>query len=124
MSHELRTPLNGVLGMAQALATDELTRTQYERVSIIRRSSEALLSVLNDLLDLSKIEAGALDLEMSPSLTWSYLMRGRRRRATSRWRTRKGLSFAVECRRGSEGRHLGDSFRAFGGSSTASATMR
>ena len=75
MSHELRTPLNGVLGMAQALATDELTRAQFERVSIIRRSSEALLSVLNDLLDLSKIETGALDLEIT-AFDLEHLMRG------------------------------------------------
>ena len=64
MSHELRTPLNGVLGMAQALTGDRLTRVQQERVSIIRRSSESLLSVLNDLLDLSRIEASALGLEV------------------------------------------------------------
>ena len=64
MSHELRTPLNGVLGMAQALTGDRLTRVQQERVSIIRRSSESLLSVLNDLLDLSRIEASALELEV------------------------------------------------------------
>lgn len=64
MSHELRTPLNGVLGMAQALYGDRLTDVQQERVTIIRRSSESLLSLLNDLLDLSKIEAHTLELEI------------------------------------------------------------
>ena len=64
MSHEIRTPLNGVLGMAQALTGDRLTRAQHERVNIIRRSSESLLSVLNDILDLSRIEASALGLEV------------------------------------------------------------
>ena len=64
MSHELRTPLNGVLGMAQALTSDDLTAVQRERVSIIRRSSEGLLAVLNDLLDLSKIEANSMELEV------------------------------------------------------------
>jgi signal transduction histidine kinase/AmiR/NasT family two-component response regulator len=65
MSHELRTPLNGVLGMAQALTTDRLTDLQQERVSVIRRSSESLLAVLNDLLDLSRIEANALGLDVA-----------------------------------------------------------
>lgn len=64
MSHELRTPLNGVLGMAQALSGERLSDVQQERVTIIRRSSEGLLSVLNDLLDLSKIEAQTLELEI------------------------------------------------------------
>ena len=63
MSHELRTPLNGVLGMAQAMARDPLSSTQRERLSVIEGSGEALLSLLNDLLDLSKIEAGKTVLE-------------------------------------------------------------
>ncbi|MBV9996826.1 MAG: response regulator [Caulobacteraceae bacterium] len=63
MSHEIRTPLNGVLGMAQAMALDALTDTQRERLEIIRQSGQTLLSILNDILDLSKIEAGRLDLE-------------------------------------------------------------
>ncbi len=109
MSHELRTPLNGVLGMAQALAGDQLTRTQYERVSVIRRSSESLLSVLNDLLDLSKIEAGALDLEMS-EFDLEHLMRGVAA-AYKPLADKKGLSFAVEVAEGVRGRYLGDSPR-------------
>jgi PAS domain S-box-containing protein len=64
MSHEIRTPLNGVLGMTQALWTAELTDVQRERVAIIRESGRALLAVLNDVLDLSKIEAGRLELEL------------------------------------------------------------
>jgi PAS domain S-box-containing protein len=63
MSHEIRTPLNGVLGMAQAMAHDELTPAQRERLDVIRQSGEALLVLLNDVLDLSKVEAGKLDLE-------------------------------------------------------------
>jgi PAS domain S-box-containing protein len=63
MSHELRTPLNGVLGMAQAMARDPLSPPQRERLSVIEGSGEALLSLLNDLLDLSKIEAGKTVLE-------------------------------------------------------------
>jgi PAS domain S-box-containing protein len=63
MSHEIRTPLNGVLGMAQAVAADELTDVQRERVGLIRQSGETLLIILNDILDISKIEAGKLELE-------------------------------------------------------------
>jgi len=65
-SHEIRTPLNGVLGMAQAMANDELSETQRDRVGVIRQAGEALLDILNDILDLSKIEAGKLDLEAAP----------------------------------------------------------
>jgi PAS domain S-box-containing protein len=66
MSHEIRTPLNGVLGMAQAMALDDLSSDQRERLEIIQRSGEALLDILNDILDLSKIEAGKLELEAAP----------------------------------------------------------
>jgi signal transduction histidine kinase/CheY-like chemotaxis protein len=63
MSHEIRTPLNGVLGMAQAMQIDELPTRQRQRLSVIRSSGEILLAVLNDILDISKIEAGKLELE-------------------------------------------------------------
>src|SRR5262249_46881071 len=63
MSHEIRTPLNGVLGMVQAMARDELSPIQAERLEEIQQSGAALLAILNDLLDLSKIEAGKLALE-------------------------------------------------------------
>ena len=63
MSHEIRTPLNGVLGMAQVLAKSPLTPDDQDKVRVIRASGETLLSLLNDLLDLSKIEAGRMDLE-------------------------------------------------------------
>jgi len=63
MSHEIRTPLNGVLGMAQAMANDPLPPVQRERLNVVREAGEALLVLLNDLLDLSKIEAGKLLLE-------------------------------------------------------------
>jgi signal transduction histidine kinase/AmiR/NasT family two-component response regulator len=63
MSHEIRSPLNGVLGMAQAMARDPLPEAQRERLGVIAQSGEALLTVLNDILDISKIEAGKLELE-------------------------------------------------------------
>jgi signal transduction histidine kinase/ActR/RegA family two-component response regulator len=63
ISHEIRTPLNGVLGMAQIMALSELDPVQKGRLNIIRSSGEILLSILNDVLDLSKIEAGKLIVE-------------------------------------------------------------
>jgi signal transduction histidine kinase/CheY-like chemotaxis protein len=63
ISHEIRTPLNGVLGMAQAMTFEPLTPAQQTRLEIIDRSGHALLDLLNDLLDLAKIEAGRIDLE-------------------------------------------------------------
>ncbi len=62
MSHEIRTPLNGVLGMAHSLKSDNLPRDQAEKVKTILDSGETLMSILNDVLDLSKIEAGRLEI--------------------------------------------------------------
>jgi signal transduction histidine kinase/CheY-like chemotaxis protein len=62
MSHEIRTPLNGVLAMAEVMERGELPEPQRERLMIVRQSGEQLLAVLNDVLDLSKIEAGKLEL--------------------------------------------------------------
>ena len=62
ISHEIRTPLNGILGMAQVLATAELTPAQREQVEAILDSGKSLMSIVNDVLDLSKIEAGRLEI--------------------------------------------------------------
>ncbi len=62
MSHELRTPLNGMLGMAQALRGETLGAGQREQVDLLIDSGETLLVLLNDILDLSKIEAGKLEI--------------------------------------------------------------
>ncbi len=62
MSHELRTPLNGMLGLAQALRSGQLTDEQREQVDLILDSGDTLLVLLNDILDLSKIEAGKLEI--------------------------------------------------------------
>jgi signal transduction histidine kinase len=67
MSHELRTPLNGVLGMAQALKKNDLSETQREQVEILVDSGKTLLVLLNDVLDMSRIEAGKIELAPTPS---------------------------------------------------------
>jgi CheY-like chemotaxis protein len=66
MSHEIRTPLNGVLGMAQAMQADALSEPQRQRLAVIRQAGHALTAVLNDVLDLSKIEAGQMQIEATP----------------------------------------------------------
>lgn len=63
MSHEIRTPLNGVLGMTQAMEGESPSPRQAQQLAVIRQAGEGLLAILNDVLDLSKIEAGKLELE-------------------------------------------------------------
>jgi len=62
MSHEIRTPLNGIIGLTDFVLNSDITTTQHDYLSKVQHSSHALLRILNDILDYSKIEAGKLDI--------------------------------------------------------------
>ena len=66
MSHEIRTPMNGIMGMIELLGNTELTERQKEYADLAYNSADTLLVLLNDILDLSKVEAGKLELESIP----------------------------------------------------------
>ena len=66
MSHEIRTPMNGILGMAELLRGTRLDEQQSYYIATLKRSGEALMSILNDVLDYSKAEAGRMELEIVP----------------------------------------------------------
>ena len=67
MSHEIRTPMNAIVNFCDLLTRTELSKKQKEYLGIIRSSSWSLLEIINDILDVSKIEAGKLDFEKSPT---------------------------------------------------------
>ncbi|MCF8198496.1 MAG: PAS domain S-box protein [Sulfuritalea sp.] len=73
MSHEIRTPMNGILGMVHILRRDGLTTRQVQRLDTIDTSAQHLLAIINDILDLSKIEADKLVLEEAPVALGSLL---------------------------------------------------
>jgi signal transduction histidine kinase len=106
MSHEIRTPLNGVLAMAQIMAMGELTEVQRERLDVISRSGEALLAVLNDILDLSKIEAGRMELEIAE--LEAREIAGQVQATHAVLAEKKGLKFSVELTPDAAGVRLGD----------------
>jgi signal transduction histidine kinase/DNA-binding NarL/FixJ family response regulator len=109
ISHEIRTPLNGVLGMVQAMQGDDLSDIQQDRLQVIRESGETLLAVLNDVLDLSKIEAGKLELEMG-DFDLRTLASGAHAAFTA-VAERKGLDFSLTIAPEALGRYRSDGAR-------------
>lgn len=109
MSHEIRTPLNGVLGMAQAMARDPLSARQRARLGVIHDSGSALLDVINAVLDISRIEAGKMEIVHAPfdldalADTLRQLYGGLAHD--------KGLDFALEVAPGAGGWRDGDAAR-------------
>ncbi len=109
MGHEIRTPLNGILGMAQVMAGDKLSVRQRERLAIIRESGESLLQILNDLLDLSKIEAGKLVLEEA-EFDLECLLRSTHA-AFSALAGQKGLTYRLKITERAKGLYRSDPLR-------------
>ncbi len=94
MSHEIRTPLNGILGMAQSLAVSTNEADTQDKVAVILSSGETLLVLLNDVLDMSKVEAGKLEISPIDQDPMTVL-----RRAEQLFRPlaeEKGLAFRIE----------------------------
>lgn len=109
MSHEIRTPLNGVLGMLELSLEGELSPTQRHQLEIAQNAGQSLLALLNDILDISKVEAGKLALEVIPldlkSLAEECAVIHREQAR------RKGLDFQVAVSDALPARHLGDPTR-------------
>lgn len=109
MSHEIRTPLNGVVGVAGALARTSLGSRQKEMVDLIQASGRTLERLLSDVLDLSKIETGQMELEIAPLRlkevveSAANLMRVRAEEA--------GISFVIDYAPGLKQEYLGDGIR-------------
>lgn len=109
MSHELRTPLNGILGMAQVLQGLVRDDEQHRMVETISTSGEGLMSILNDILDLSKIEAGKMELENAPFRPVEVLSRIQRLHAPQA--EANGLDFALHWDPALDGAFKGDAHR-------------
>jgi CheY-like chemotaxis protein len=109
ISHEIRTPLNGVLGMAQAMALNPLPRAQRERLRVLGESAEALMAIVDDLLDLARIEAGGLKL-VSADFDLPALLETIRSTYAAE-AARKGLTFTLAIDPRAAGRYRGDAAR-------------
>jgi signal transduction histidine kinase/NO-binding membrane sensor protein with MHYT domain/AmiR/NasT family two-component response regulator len=109
VSHEIRTPLNAVLGMVQVMGRDRLSKRQRERLDVIDAAGRALLATLNDVLDLTKIEAGKLELETHPFDLDEMV--GLTAAAYAPLARQKDLAFAVSIAPEAHGAWVGDSTR-------------
>ncbi|WP_340647113.1 ATP-binding protein [Phenylobacterium sp.] len=106
MSHEIRTPLNGVLGMAQVMDRGPLEPEQRKRLEVIGEAGQALLVLLNNILDLSKIEAGKLELESYPFDLNDIVTQSAAAHAPLA--AQKDLAFRIEIAPGAQGVWNGD----------------
>ncbi len=109
VSHEIRTPLNGVLGMAQLMARSDLTAEQRGQLNIISDSGQALLMVLNSILDLAKIESGKIELE-ARAFDLEQVVKAASA-AFAPLAAEKGLAFSVEIAPPLQGTWRGDTAR-------------
>ncbi|MDO8910731.1 MAG: ATP-binding protein [Phenylobacterium sp.] len=109
MSHEIRTPLNGVLAMAEVMSMGQMDDIQRERLEVIRQSGGLLLAVLNDVLDLSKIEAGKLTLLVDDFDLESAIAPARESFAIMA--EKKGLDFKLDVEATAQGAWRGDADR-------------
>ena len=109
MSHEIRTPLNGVLGMAQIMAASDLSPDQRRRLDTITASGQSLLGVINAILDISKIEAGKMEINPAPFDLSAHL--DALRQLYGGLARDKGLDFNLEITADAQGWRLGDADR-------------
>ena len=109
MSHEIRTPMNGILGMARVLSGMDLSDDVRTRLDVITRSGDTLMHLLDDILDLSKIEAGQVDLEEVPFALTTITERVRA--LYSDVAARKGLTLTVQVDPATDRDRIGDPLR-------------
>ena len=109
ITHELRTPLNGVMGMVQAMSNDPLEDIQRQRLEIVRGSGQALLQIINNVLDISKIEVGRI--ELSPVVFDLKPVVEDLGRLYAALATEKDLTFDLEVDPSADGWSFGDEVR-------------
>jgi two-component system, sensor histidine kinase len=105
MSHEIRTPMNGIIGFNDLLLNSDLTDRQREYAALIQSSSRSLMSLIDELLDLGKIERGSLEIEALPFKLFDLIAAARALEAVAE---AKALKFSIECSLPAETVAVGD----------------